>query len=385
MNFCFDVIGYPNLARSGLSSYEFDQHWPCTVPFRIGSYLQQATIHYNSYTVEDAPSRCWYPINLRWHDFDCDYIGLVPDTVKQRLRLQEIRLLFHYHEGDNPERIKRRFDLLCTQHNLPVDCYRFISANSAANSLDGFYYFPDHELFFKYVNRFQLAPELTALPRDYTFTALSRAHKWWRATCMSQLHRDGLLANSLWSYNNQVLIGDQPEDNPINMTVDERVVLTNFLNSAPYYCDSDDSDAHNNHRFIPEHLYTHSYCNLVLETFFDADQSGGAFVTEKTYKCIKFGQPFVIIGTPHSLESLRADGYRTFDHVIDNSYDDIEDNHLRWAAIKQTIQQIKQQNLHKWYLQCLPDLQHNQQVFAQQKTPALLKLVDFLTTDWDTV
>jgi hypothetical protein len=385
MNFCFDVVDYPNLARPGLADHEFDQHWPCTVPFRIGSYLKSAGINYNCYTVDSAPTGSWYPINLRWHDFDCDYIGLVPDTVKQRLRQHEIRLLFHYHEGDNPERIKRRFDSLCVQHNLPVNCYRFVSANSAAKLLDGFYYFSDHELFFKYVNRYQTAPEITAAPRDHTFTALSRAHKWWRATCMSQLHQDSVLTNSLWSYNNQVLIGDQPEDNPISMTADEQAVLTNFLNSAPYYCDSDDSAAHNNHRHIPEHLYTHSYCNLVLETFFDADQSNGAFVTEKTYKCIKFGQPFVIIGTPNSLQCLRDDGYRTFDHVIDNSYDSITDNQQRWQAVKRTIADIKQQDLYQWYVKCLPDLQHNQQVYLQQQTPALTKLVTWLTTNWNTV
>lgn len=385
MNFCFDVIGYPNLAQPGLADHEFDQHWPCTVPFRIGSYLTSANIDYTNHTVASAPAGSWYPINLRWHDFDCDYIALVPNTVKQRLRQQQIRLLFHYHEGDNPERIKHRFDLLCAQHNLPADCYRFVSANSAANQLDQFYYFPDHELFFKYVNRHQAAPTITTAPRDRAFTALSRAHKWWRATCMSQLNHDGALDNSFWSYNNQVLIGDRPEDNPIPMSTTEHAIMEKFLKSAPYFCDSNDSDAHNNHRHIPEHLYTHSYCNLVLETFFDADQSNGAFITEKTYKCIKFGQPFVIIGTPNSLQSLRADGYRTFDHAIDNSYDTITDNQQRWHAVKRTIEKIKQQDLYQWYLSCVPDLLHNQQVFMQQQTPALLKLVDWLAADWNTV
>jgi hypothetical protein len=385
MNFCFDTIDYPNLAKPGLLEHEFDQHWPCTVPFRIGSYLKSANIHYNTFTVSDAPRESWYPINLRWHDFFCDYIGLVPDIVKQRLRDRAVRLLFHYHEGDNPERIQQRFDFLCQQHNLPTDCYRFVSANSAAKQINRFYYFPDHELFFKYVNRFQAAPAVTGSKRDYKFTSLSRAHKWWRATCMSQLHHDKILENSLWSYNNQCLIGDLPEDNPINMTTAEHAIMENFLKSAPYFCDSDDSAAHNNHRYIPEHLYTHSYCNLVMETFFDADQSNGAFITEKTYKCIKFGQPFVIIGTPYSLQSLRDDGYRTFDHVIDNGYDTIIDNQQRWKAIKHVIHDIQQQDLHQWYLKCLPDLQHNQQVFTQQQTPALIKLINWLTTNWDVI
>lgn len=390
INFCFDTMGdngieYPNLAVKGLGPKEFDQTWPFTVPFRIGSYLKSANLVYNHCTVDNAPANSWYPVNLRWHDFSCDYIKLVPESVKQRLKNQTVRLLFHYHEGDNPERIKNRFDQLCTRHNLPTSCYRFISANSAAAKLDCFYYFPDHELFFKYVNRHQSVVKITTAVRDYKFTALSRAHKWWRAACMSQLHNNRVLENSLWSYNNNCLIGDLPEDNPISLTDHEAVIMQKFLQQGPYFCDSDDSQAHNDHRFIPEHLYTHSYCNLVLETFFDADQSGGAFVTEKTYKCIKFGQPFVIIGTPHSLQSLRDDGYRTFDHAIDNSYDTIENNNQRWAAVTRTIEYIKQQDLHQWYLKCVPDLVHNQQVFMQQRSPALQKLINWLAADWDVV
>jgi hypothetical protein len=102
----------------------------------------------------------------------------------------------------------------------------------------------------------------------------------------------------------------------------------------------------------------------VVETLFDADQSGGAFLTEKTYKAIKFGQPFVIIGTAHSLRTLREQGYKTFDHSIDNHYDEITDNTQRWMAIRNTILKIQSQNMHEWFLKCLPDIKHNQQVFA---------------------
>ena len=387
---CFDSlgeykIGYPNLAKPGLSPDQFDSTWPFTIPFRIQMYLQSAGVPVSYHTVEHAPVGSWYPISLGWHNFDCDYFGLLSVLTQQRLRHREIKLLFHYHEGDNPFRIKKRFDRLCQQHCLPVDCYVFLSANSAASELSNFRYFPDHENFFKFVNRHQPAAVINNHPKTQVFTALSRAHKWWRATCMSQLLDQQLLDRSYWSYNTQCLVGDRIEDNPIPMSDNEFALMQIFLLNGPYYCDSDRADAHNDHRSVAEHLYTHSYCNLVFETLFDADQSGGAFVTEKTYKCIKFGQPFVIVGAAGSLRALRADGYRTFDHVIDNSYDDVENNAERWTAIKHTIHKIKQQNLHDWYQQCLPDLQHNQRVFMQTQTPALKRLIDFLTANWHTV
>jgi hypothetical protein len=126
-------------------------------------------------------------------------------------------------------------------------------------------------------------------------------------------------------------------------------------------------------------LYLNSYCHISIETLFDVDQSGGAFITEKTYKCIKFGQPFVVAGAVGSLTALRSAGYRTFDSVIDNSYDTIVDNTQRWFAVKQTLQQIKQQDLHQWYLKCMPDLIHNQQLFIQRSGPSLDGLIERLS------
>lgn len=387
INFCFDTlgdhkIGYPNLAELNLGPEEFDQSWPFTIPFRIQMYLDNAGIPYMIHPVESAPPGSWYPISLGWHNFDCDYFSLLSTLVKTQLTHGHIKLLFHYHEGDNPSRIKSRFDQLCQHHGLPSNCYLFVSANSSAESLENFYYFPDHESFFKYVNRHQLPASITDQPRDYKFTAINRSHKWWRASCMSQLHASGVLDKSYWSYNTQCVVGDHPEDNPVNMTPHQLQVMKNFVQQGPYFCDSDNADAHNDHRHVVEHLYTHSYCHIVLETLFDADQSNGAFLTEKTYKCIKFGQPFVIVGPAHILAALRQDGYRVFDHVIDNSYDTIEDNNLRWSALQKTIATIQSCNsLHQWYMECLPDLVHNQKLFMQQKSPALQQLIKLLTTD----
>lgn len=389
INFCFDSlgeygIGYPNLAPPGLGPEEFDITWPYSIPNRLQMYLDTEHIPFNIWPVTSAPQNSWYPISIAWHDFDCDYFSLLPDLVKARLQRQEIKILFYYHEGDNPARIKQKFDQCCLNNQLPIDCYRFISANSAANNLENFYYFCDHESFFKYVNRIQPITPVFDQPRDYVFTALTRSHKWWRAAAMSQMHHENLLSQSLWSYNTDCLVGDQPEDNPIPLSDHERMLMYKFVKDGPYYCDSDNADAHNDHRFVAEHLYTHSYCHLVLETLFDADQSDGAFVTEKTYKCIKFGQPFVIVGTAGSLNALRAAGYRTFDHAIDNSYDVIQDNEQRWQSIKNTIRQISQENHYEWYLKCLPDLVHNQKVFSQQ-LPTLAELVVFLTTNSNAV
>jgi hypothetical protein len=382
INFCFDymsspgLLGYPNLARLGLEGHEFDDQWPRTVPLRLLVYFDRIGIKSNSFTVQDAPLCSWYPVALAWHDFDCDYIALMSSAVISRIKNRDIRILFYYHEGDNPAKIKQHIDTLCYNHGLPHDCYLFVSANTAAADLDNFEYFPDHEHFFRYINRRQSIPEIVVKARSYEFTALNRTHKWWRASCMADLLRSDMLNRSLWSYNTQCIIDDREEDNPFELDSVSgwRDAVKDFVSQGPYFCDSNDDQSHNDHRHVPVDLYQNSYCHLVIETLFDADQSGGAFLTEKTYKAIKFGQPFVIIGTAHSLRTLRQQGYKTFDHVIDNSYDDITDNTQRWMAVQNSILKIRSQDMHEWFLQCLPDIEHNQRIFSDAHGASLNKI-----------
>ena len=177
-----------------------------------------------------------------------------------------------------------------------------------------------------------------------SFTVLNRTHKWWRASIMTDLWRHGILGRSQWSYNFDIDCGDQPEDNPIEIDSIKhlRRDLDLFKQECPHTCDDLTSDQHNDHHLhVPEH-YTNSYCSIILETHFDADGSGGAFLTEKTFKCLKHGHPFVIVGAPGSLNTLRQLGYRVFDHAIDNSYDWETDNTQRWNMARDAIKQIAQ-------------------------------------------
>jgi hypothetical protein len=49
-------------------------------------------------------------------------------------------------------------------------------------------------------------------------------------------------------------------------------------------------------------------------------------LTEKTFKPIALGMPFVIVGTQGSLSILRSYGFRTFEGIWDESYDSAEDS-----------------------------------------------------------
>jgi hypothetical protein len=196
---------------------------------------------------------------------------------------------------------------------------------------------------------------------------------------MTDMVRNKILLNSYWSYCTDITLTELLKDNPIEMDILKiRSDVNNFLEGAPYTCDTQTAEQHNDHSQIESTHYLDAYCNIVLETHYDADQSGGAFLTEKTFKPIKHGQPFVIVGPPGSLSALRKLGYRTFDHAIDNSYDTIQNNTQRWQKTLQTIQQIQQQDMSAWFQNCISDIEHNQQLFLSSKYARLNSLLERL-------
>jgi hypothetical protein len=371
---------YPALTRHQARPYtqawrEFGQHWPYTTPLRLQEYCNQHSVPINIFSIHDVlPSNTFYPIGIGFFDFDIDYFELLNDDVQQRLRHGDFRLLFYYHEGDNPARIKDRLDALVEQHRLPADCYVFVSANSAADQLPGFVTFHDFELWYYQRNLASEPLHIHSEPRERDFTCLSRIHKSWRATVMADLWQNGLLDNSYWSYCESA--GDDDHDCPIEVDmISVRSKREQFLAGAPYISDELDFDQRNDHSVLIPKYHVNSYCNIVLESQFDVDQSNGCFITEKTFKPIKHGQMFFVAGGAGSLQTLRDLGYRVFDGVLDNRYDQEPNHTFRWIKLCESIQAAKK-TLPELFEQCRADIEHNQQLFQSSKSGRLNKLLE---------
>jgi len=378
---------YPALARHQAEPYtqswrEFEQHWPSTVPFRPQEYCEHHGIKLNIIGMNDTwPMNAFYPIGLGFFNFDIDYFDLLPQRVLFELQRKNIRILFYYHEGDNPVKIKQRLDALMSRHQLPAHCYRFVSGNTSARDLEDFVYFADFELWYWHRNNSTKALAVHNNPRQREFTALNRLHKSWRATAMANLLQHHVLDNSYWSYCESGELVD--EDNPIEIDSFRhlRSATQKFLQAAPYFSDKVSQHERNNHANLVTKYFADSYCHIVLETHFDADQSGGVFLTEKTFKPIKHGQMFFIAGAAGSLQQLRDMGYQTFDHVLDNSYDLETNNTKRWRKLSCSIQQAKSDLAQKFQL-ARPDIEHNQQLFLQHKTDRLNILLEQLNESY---
>ena len=64
-------------------------------------------------------------------------------------------------------------------------------------------------------------------------------------------------------------------------------------------------------------------------------------LSEKTYRNLSYGLPFVLIGNKNSLNHLRELGFKTFDCFIDESYDSMESDIRMDAAITAGVDLLK--------------------------------------------
>ena len=115
--------------------------------------------------------------------------------------------------------------------------------------------------------------------------------------------------------------------------------------------------------------HSDAYFNFVIES----NLTGEVVLSEKVFKAIKHCQPFVIAGAKGSVAQLRAIGYKTFDHVVDHSYDEIEDATERWEAVCTEMCRIaKSKKTHSMYIDCKDDLLHNQNLFLKKPVENIL-------------
>lgn len=142
--------------------------------------------------------------------------------------------------------------------------------------------------------------------------------------------------------------------------------LTNELNNSIYSCVfrgkylPDDAipldDRHYNSDW-----YTNTCFSVVAET--DPSHKDLIFITEKTFKPISAGHPFIIHGNPGTLSCLKDNGFKTFDKLFDERYDNIEDPFERLVAIVDEIE-----NFDATKLELIEnEVQHNYNLFYDRE------------------
>ena len=114
--------------------------------------------------------------------------------------------------------------------------------------------------------------------------------------------------------------------------------------------------------YLNPRAYIDTYFSLVTETVFDYPYS---FRTEKIWKPIAIGHPFVVVANSGYYRDLHDLGFRTFGHVIDEDFDKIDNNQDRLNSIITVVRDLCQQDLSGFITETREICKYNQQHLSE--------------------
>jgi hypothetical protein len=113
---------------------------------------------------------------------------------------------------------------------------------------------------------------------------------------------------------------------------------------------------------VPINIYNDTAYSIVAETNYFNHFN---FYTEKIVKPILAERLFLVFSGVHYLRNLRNLGFKTFNGIVDESYDDVEDTELRFQMIFVQMQYLFNQPQEKILEQIRPITEHNKHVMLE--------------------
>jgi hypothetical protein len=185
--------------------------------------------------------------------------------------------------------------------------------------------------------------------KEKQFMALSRDPKYHRLTMMHALRAydlldDGYVSNLITRpYSSDPLKARKTPFSAavaadMDVSLMPRMTLDDVGGAAPYIR-ADGVGGNFPHRFMEASCY-----DLVQETATRYEASGMldfSVVTEKVLKSLMLGRPFMINGGPLCLSLLKRWGFKTYEHLFDESYDALADFTERQDVIIKNVLRYK--------------------------------------------
>lgn len=169
------------------------------------------------------------------------------------------------------------------------------------------------------------------------FSHLNFTHKMHRKLFSKFLLKENLTKNNLVSIN-------FPRDNSkffTNSIIDTQTKDNWFYNKNLLELWKEVELTYQKHPYIPDNFDSpyleclhYSAINIVSESVFDYPFQ---LFTEKIISSLLSKRPFILIGPHNSLKYLKDKGFKTFDTIFDESYDQVSDPNKRLETIMQLV------------------------------------------------
>jgi hypothetical protein len=231
--------------------------------------------------------------------------------------------------------------------------------------------------------------EQATFDRPYKFLFLNGRMRDHRKYLLLRLQELGLLDSALWTNLDSSLGVGVPLNEYGNLLrFHNNTLLLREIFPAHYLPAEYEVDRYRNNTTLPEtithrleaksHLFSNEWgeiyltaepylataFSLVSETVFSYPHS---FRTEKLWKPICIGHPFIVASNPGYYRDLHNLGFHTFGHLIDESWDSITDAEQRIERIVATVEDLCRQDLSSFLRAAKDTCKYNQLLLAEQR------------------
>jgi hypothetical protein len=197
--------------------------------------------------------------------------------------------------------------------------------------------------------------------KKYKFNNLNRRIRVHRLEVLYYMWKHNMIEDNLISYDYNMMTPPALDELSMRLEKDEYDSFMNYIKStSPRIVDYDNIENVWGYGFENKELYLNSFISIVSETLF-YEESG--YLSEKIWKPIVHGHPFILIGPAHSLKFLKDEfGFKTFHPLIDESYDSEENPKKRLQMIFDEISRLNSYNmdeLQDMVEKMIPSILHN--------------------------
>jgi hypothetical protein len=208
----------------------------------------------------------------------------------------------------------------------------------------------------------------------------------WRYFTLKYLEYLGVLDNSLYSY---IMREPSGIDTLTNHKTDRLLGASSTLLDELYIkdtkfahwliqhgditakrlpnCQLDINNAISTSSYMDPNWITDTYFSVVCEAQMN---NYNGIITEKTFRMIYYGHPFIIVGSPGILKELHNLGYKTFPELFNESYDDMYSTIDKIKFITEQVTKwcdpSKRSELNQIMKDIQPKLEHNRNLYISK-------------------
>jgi hypothetical protein len=316
-----------------------------------------------------------YPIFLLHWAYFCDRENYGFDAISQRVlddvkRNQAKIVLINMYEGCYGGRDFEVLNSWCSKAGLEKDQVYLIQGNfNKPNDLDLKFTYIPVQSFLPWIPTQSGPIPFSPSSNKNLFLCYNRANRQHRALVMCDLIKQGLFNRGIVSYRGA---GEGSVQNLINIFNRSDLIdaARELEKQLPLTLEHTDLNITNPAKEINYKHHAETFLSLVTETLVREEtctkDHDPIFFSEKTWKPIAAGQPFIVVASPGHLQELKNQGYQTFDKWWNESYDNEPDLQTRIELIMLELLKLSKlstSELIKLRVEMHDVVKHNQDLF----------------------